>query len=114
MPHSPRWHDGRLWLLESGDGSIGTVDLATGRYEAVARVDGQVIGRLGLIQPSLGQLFGLSDPIVGAELALIDGIELFLFLYLFRQILDDSCQIYLYQNVFCQNYDQSLPYYKFR
>jgi uncharacterized protein (TIGR03032 family) len=40
MPHSPRWHDGRLWLLESGDGSIGTIDLATGRYEAVARVDG--------------------------------------------------------------------------
>ena len=40
MPHSPRWYNGRLWLLESGDGSIGTVDLKTGRYEAVARVDG--------------------------------------------------------------------------
>ncbi len=22
MPHSPRWHDGRLWVLESGTGSI--------------------------------------------------------------------------------------------
>lgn len=40
MPHSPRWHDGRLWLLESGDGSIGTVDLQTGRYEAIAHVKG--------------------------------------------------------------------------
>ncbi len=40
MPHSPRWYDGRLWLLESGDGSIGTVDPATGKYEAVARVGG--------------------------------------------------------------------------
>ena len=40
MPHSPRWHDGRLWLLESGDGSIGTVDLQTGRYEAIAQVEG--------------------------------------------------------------------------
>lgn len=40
MPHSPRWHDGRLWMLESGDGSIGTVDLGTGRYDPVAKVDG--------------------------------------------------------------------------
>jgi hypothetical protein len=27
MPHSPRWHAGRLWLLESGTGSLGYVDL---------------------------------------------------------------------------------------
>jgi uncharacterized protein (TIGR03032 family) len=40
MPHSPRWYDGRLWLLESGDGSLGTVDLATGKYEAVCQLDG--------------------------------------------------------------------------
>jgi uncharacterized protein (TIGR03032 family) len=40
MPHSPRWHNGKLWLLQSGDGSIGTVDLASGRYEAVARFPG--------------------------------------------------------------------------
>ena len=41
----------------------------------MARVDGQVIGRLGLIPPSIGQLFELSDPIVGAELALSDLYE---------------------------------------
>ena len=40
MPHSPRWYNGRLWLEESGDGSLGTLDLATGKYDAVARVDG--------------------------------------------------------------------------
>jgi uncharacterized protein (TIGR03032 family) len=40
MPHSPRWHNDRLWVLESGDGSIGTVDLATGRYDAVAHLGG--------------------------------------------------------------------------
>jgi uncharacterized protein (TIGR03032 family) len=40
MPHSPRWHEGRLWILESGIGGIGTVDLATGRYEEVARLPG--------------------------------------------------------------------------
>jgi uncharacterized protein (TIGR03032 family) len=40
MPHSPRWHLGQLWLLESGTGSIGTVDLSAGRYEPIAEVPG--------------------------------------------------------------------------
>ena len=26
MPHSPRWYDGRLWLLESGSGQLVLVD----------------------------------------------------------------------------------------
>ena len=40
MPHSPRWHRGRLWLLESGEGTIGTVDLDAGRYDAIAQFPG--------------------------------------------------------------------------
>lgn len=40
MPHSPRWYNDRLWLLESGEGSVGTVDLATGKYEAIAQFPG--------------------------------------------------------------------------
>lgn len=40
MPHSPRWHHGKLWLLESGEGTIGTVDLATGMYEPIAQFPG--------------------------------------------------------------------------
>ena len=40
MPHSPRWHDGRLWVLESGTGGVGFVDLAAGRYQEVARLPG--------------------------------------------------------------------------
>lgn len=40
MPHSPRWHDGRLWVLNSGFGGFGTIDPATGRYEEVARLPG--------------------------------------------------------------------------
>jgi uncharacterized protein (TIGR03032 family) len=40
MPHSPRWYDGRLWLLESGSGGIGRVDPGTGRYEQVAQLPG--------------------------------------------------------------------------
>jgi uncharacterized protein (TIGR03032 family) len=40
MPHSPRWYDGKLWLLESGDGSLAIVDPQTGKWEAVAQLPG--------------------------------------------------------------------------
>lgn len=40
MPHSPRWHDGRLWVCESGAGTLGHVDPANGRYEPIAEVPG--------------------------------------------------------------------------
>lgn len=40
MPHSPRWHDGRLYLLESGTGRVVLVDLATGNRETVAELPG--------------------------------------------------------------------------
>ena len=40
MPHSPRWHAGRLWVLNSGEGGLGVVDLASGRYQEVARLPG--------------------------------------------------------------------------
>jgi uncharacterized protein (TIGR03032 family) len=40
MPHSPRWYGGRLWVCESGSGTLGFVDPNTGRYEPVAAVPG--------------------------------------------------------------------------
>jgi uncharacterized protein (TIGR03032 family) len=40
MPHSPRWHNGRLWVCESGSGTLGTVDLNTGKYEVVTALPG--------------------------------------------------------------------------
>jgi uncharacterized protein (TIGR03032 family) len=40
MPHSPRWHDGRLWLLESGKGSLSVADLDAGTVETVAELPG--------------------------------------------------------------------------
>jgi uncharacterized protein (TIGR03032 family) len=40
MPHSPRWHDGKLWVLESGAASLAIVDLATGKLETVAVLPG--------------------------------------------------------------------------
>lgn len=30
MPHSPRWHDGRLWVLNSGSGELGYVEMPDG------------------------------------------------------------------------------------
>jgi uncharacterized protein (TIGR03032 family) len=44
MPHSPRWHDGRLWLLESGTGQLVLVDPATGRRQPVAELPGVARG----------------------------------------------------------------------
>ena len=40
MPHSPRWYAGRLWVCESGAGTLGYVDLNTGKYEPIAEVPG--------------------------------------------------------------------------
>ena len=40
MPHSPRWYADQLWLLESGNGTFGRVDLQAGRYEPVASLPG--------------------------------------------------------------------------
>jgi uncharacterized protein (TIGR03032 family) len=40
MPHSPRWHAGALWVLESGKGEIGRVDLATQSVRPCAQLDG--------------------------------------------------------------------------
>lgn len=36
MPHSPRLHDGRLWLLDSGRGTLGWVDFEQRRLVPVA------------------------------------------------------------------------------
>lgn len=40
MPHSPRWYAGKLWVLNSGEGGLGTVDPSTGKYEEVASLPG--------------------------------------------------------------------------
>ncbi len=59
MPHSPRLHDGRLYVLDSGHGDFGRVDLASGRFEPLAFCPGYLRGlafRGGLA------LVGLSKP----------------------------------------------------
>lgn len=40
MPHSPRLALGRLWVLNSGAGQLGTIDVASGRFEPVTAFPG--------------------------------------------------------------------------
>jgi uncharacterized protein (TIGR03032 family) len=59
MPHSPRLYDGKLWVLNSGRGEFGFVDLATGAFTPVSFCPGYArglafIGRYAVI--------GLSRP----------------------------------------------------
>ena len=65
MPHSPRLYDGRLWVLNSGEGEFGTIDPGTGAFTAVAFCPGYArglafIGRyavIGLSRPRRNQTF---------------------------------------------------------
>lgn len=44
MPHSPRWHDGRLWFLNSAAGELCTLEPGTSRYSVVALLPGFLRG----------------------------------------------------------------------
>lgn len=59
MPHSPRWYQDKLWLLNSGTGDFGYVDLATGRFESVCFCPGYM---RGLSFHGHFALVGLSKP----------------------------------------------------
>lgn len=36
MPHSPRWYNDKLWLLNSGTGQFGYADIDSGTFQAIA------------------------------------------------------------------------------
>lgn len=42
MPHSPRWHDGKLWVLQSGTGQLGYID--DGKFQEVCFIPGYLRG----------------------------------------------------------------------
>jgi uncharacterized protein (TIGR03032 family) len=59
MPHSPRVHGGKIWVLNSGTGEIGIVDMQAGRFVPVAFCPGYLrgltfVGRYAVV--------GLSEP----------------------------------------------------
>lgn len=75
MPHSPRLHDGSLWIIESGTGEFGRVDVDTGRFEPVCFLPG--FGR-GLSFVGDHAVVGISQPRENRsflDLALNDRLE---------------------------------------
>lgn len=44
MPHSPRWYRDRLWVLHSGAGEFGWIDLPTGTFQPIAFCPGYLRG----------------------------------------------------------------------
>lgn len=57
MPHAPRLHDGRLWIVQGGTGEIGIVDPADGRFTPVAFLGGYprglaIVGRHAMVAVS--------------------------------------------------------------
>ena len=73
MPHSPRWYNGQLWVLNSGTGELGIVELAKGKakmgkFKPVAFCPGFVRGLtfhgkfafVGLSRPRYKRFEGLA------------------------------------------------------
>ncbi len=79
MPHSPRLYRGQLWLLNSGTGQFGRVDLARGQFEPICFCLGYARGLafvdhyaiIGLSKPREQTFAGLAldDELVKRELA---------------------------------------------
>lgn len=44
MPHSPRLYQGKLWVLNSGTGELGYVEMDSGRFEPIAFCPGFIRG----------------------------------------------------------------------
>ena len=59
MPHSPRLHEGRLWLLDSGRGNLGSVDPKKGTFTPLAFCPGYTRG-LAFVENHA--VVGLSKP----------------------------------------------------
>jgi uncharacterized protein (TIGR03032 family) len=73
MPHSPRFHRGKLWLHNSGSGEFGTIDTETGRFEPVAFSPGflrglDFIGKYAVVGLSLPRYRRFSGLAIDAEL----------------------------------------------
>lgn len=86
MPHSPRVHNERLYVLNSGAGEFGRVDLQRGVFEPIARCAGYARGLafldgcavVGLSRPRPGRIFsGLPLEREGEEEESLCGLQVF-------------------------------------
>ena len=75
MPHSPRWYRDQLWILESGNGGIGTIDLASGKYHEVAQLPGFTRGLSFLGPLAFVGLSQVRESAVFSGIPLVDRLE---------------------------------------
>lgn len=83
MPHSPRWHAGRLYLLNSGAGELLCLEPVSGRKEVICRLQGYLRGLafagqhalVGLCQMRETNVFG-GMPVEKAYDRLLCGVAL--------------------------------------
>lgn len=73
MPHSPRWHGDRLWLLESGKGALVSVDLGDGRVTEVTRLPGFARGLAMLDRYAFVGLSTLRESNAFTDIPVTDG-----------------------------------------
>lgn len=85
MPHSPRVHDGQLWVLNSGQGELGVVDVGAGRFTPVAFCPGYARGLafidgfavVGLSRPRRNNVFeglALQERMEGGRMEAMAGV----------------------------------------
>ncbi|CAN5334641.1 TIGR03032 family protein [soil metagenome] len=81
MPHSPRWHDGALWFLNSGEGELVRFDPHSGQSETVATLPAYLRGLafagttaiVGMCQIREAHIFG-SLPVQARHPRLLSGV----------------------------------------
>ena len=83
MPHSPRWYRGKLWVLESGEGSLAEVDLEHRTWRNVAQMPGFTRG-IDFVGPLA--FIGLSQV---RESAVFSGIPLI------QRLRDRTCGVWV-------------------
>ena len=86
MPHSPRLHQETLWVLDSGNGYFGAIDLDTGQFEPITLCAGYLRGLsfsgdyavVGVSGPRDGKTFGglaLNDELAKAGISAACGLH---------------------------------------
>jgi uncharacterized protein (TIGR03032 family) len=75
MPHSPRLYQGKFWLLDSGTGYFGHVDLKTGKFERVAFCPGYARGLSFIGDFAVIGLSKIRDNKTFQDLPLSDALE---------------------------------------
>lgn len=59
MPHSPRWYQDKLWLLNSGTGELGYIKMEKGEFQPLTFCPGYL---RGLAFTGNYAIVGLSQP----------------------------------------------------